>query len=112
MSGPAMPPVVQHGMLQQPGGVGGIGTSSEPLSYRATPSDWATYFGPTSRPIENHQYGAYRVENFTLPDAYIGRNSFLTTVLIQMITEAVRKHSPPAHIAADHTPLPCRRCHE
>ena len=99
-----MAPTSPVGMYQQPGHVGGIGTSSESLTYRSGPAEWAKYFGPTSRPIENQQYGAYRVENNTLPDAYVGRNSFLTTVIINMVTEAARSALLPAHVTVPHTP--------
>lgn len=94
------------GLYQQPNNVGGVGTSSEGgLTYRSGPSEWSKYFGPTSRPIETQQYGAYRTENFTLPDAYVGRNSFLTTVLIQMVTETARPALLPAHTVVPTHPV-------
>lgn len=82
------------GMPVQPAGVGPVATAHESLTYQTGGSDWARYFGPSSRPIETAQYGAYRRENFALPEAYRGSNQYLTNIIITLVTDAVRAASP------------------
>ena len=84
-------------MSQQPNYAGPIGGADMGgYTYRNAPGDWSQFFGPSKGPIETAPYGSYRRENFALPDAYQGSNSFLTNVIITLVTEQVSR-SPPTH---------------
>jgi hypothetical protein len=45
------------------------------------------FFGEPKGPIENSPYGPHRRENFALPDAYKGSNPYMTTIIIQLISQ-------------------------
>ena len=91
MSGPSMGATNMVNPAQQPGYVGPFGQSTNSITYQTHQPNWAQFFGPTSRPIETAQYGAYRRENWALPDAYRGSNHYLTNIIIQLISEQARK---------------------
>lgn len=65
--------------------VGGVDQAG--LSMRTGGTDWSQFFGPSKGPIETAPYGAYRRENFALPDAYRGSNVYMTNVIITLVTE-------------------------
>lgn len=88
------------GVSQMPSSYGGGaalgGVDAGGSTYRNAPGDWSQFFGPSKGPIETAPYGSYRRENFALPDAYQGSNSFLTNVIITLVTEQVGRF-PPTH---------------
>jgi len=81
-----------HGMPQQPGN-GMIGANQAAAQTVGAPGgqgaqNWNQWFGePAGGKVHLDPYEAYRRENFQLPEAYKGHNVYLTTVLIQLITE-------------------------
>lgn len=88
------------GFTQQSGGGINQGVSSQAgftagqidpggVTFRSNQGDWHQFFGPSKGPIETAPYGAYRRENFALPDAYRGSNVYLTNVIITLVTEQV-----------------------
>lgn len=80
-----------QGMPQQPGN-GMIGSNNALAQTVGNPpsgpAGWNNWFGePAGGKIALDPYEAYRRENFQLPEAYKGHNVYLTTVLIQLITD-------------------------
>jgi len=65
--------------------IGGLDQAG--LTMRTQQSDWSQFFGPSKGPVETLPYGAYRRENFALPDAYRGSNLYLTNIIITLVTE-------------------------
>ena len=49
--------------------------------------DFRPWFGEPPKPIEVSPYEAYKRENFALPEAYHGKNYYMSTIMIQAITE-------------------------
>ena len=88
----ANPTVGYQNMPQQPGN-GMVGANGSGALTTAPPpgqggANWNQYFGqPAGGMPAPNPYEAYRRENFQLPEAYKGHNTYLTTVLIQLITE-------------------------
>lgn len=72
-------PVVPGAQLQ--GGTSG--------GYPGGPSNnlFSEYFGEPNRPINLNPYELFSRQNFTLPEAYHGRNAYLVNIIIKTITE-------------------------
>ncbi len=79
-------------MPQQPGN-GMVGANNtQAMTVGDPPASgrpgWSTWFGEAAGgKVDLDPYEAYRRENFQLPEAYKGHNVYLTTILIQLITE-------------------------
>jgi hypothetical protein len=73
-------------------GNGGLPLGSNPypggtVGDAPRPEEWAQWFGPTTRPVETNPYDGYRQATYQMPEAYKGSNSYMTTILIQLIEQ-------------------------
>jgi hypothetical protein len=83
-------PTQTAGIAQLGGNGLAVGSNSFPTSTVGDAprmEEWAQWFGPTNRPIETNPYDGYRQATYQMPEAYKGSNSYMTTILIQLIEQ-------------------------
>ena len=78
-----------------PGNTGGYDGGGITYTHQNAQTAFQEFFGPSKGPIETLPSGSYRRENFALPDAYRGSNSYLTNVIITLVTEQARGRGRP-----------------